>query len=198
MNENSLGTIPEFREWLEQAQKIFQTKQKDYGDAWRWLRPLGLLDHLFIKARRLYTLGNESGQTVEDPAETWLGILNYALMGLMQLNQWSWAEALQHVIATYQKKNHDYGEAWREMHPTSFVDIVLMRVARARHFITSERNNTWEAIRQSRYAALFQDQLTDIANYALFALAHPSGYFLRSIEKKRWDVSRVAPRDKNP
>ncbi len=185
-----------FRSWVKRAQEVFQSKQKQYGDAWQWLRPLGLLDHLFIKARRLYNLGNCPGQVAESPVETWLGILNYAIMGLMRLNQWSWEEAVHHVFTTYQKKNHDYGEAWREMHPTSFVDIVLMRVARARHFLAPEQNS-WSALRESsQLSALLQDQLTDIANYALFALAHPSGYFMRSIEKDFAPPSKPSPDSK--
>jgi hypothetical protein len=165
---------------IAQCKNIFLKKTSDYGTAWRVLRPISITDQLYIKAQRIRTIQEKKQQKIENigddiPAE-FMGIINYSVIGLIQLNLPADApeelsvEEISHLydekIALardlMQEKNHDYGEAWRNMTQESLTDLVLMKLQRMRQIISNEG----KTIMSEGLDANF----TDIINYAAFAL----------------------------
>ena len=156
---------------------IFNKKNKDYGAAWRILRPSSLTDQLFIKANRIRTI-QETGTTKVDEGiqPEFIGIVNYAMMALIQLekgfagepdlNEQETLNLYQHYINQTKTlmlaKNHDYGEAWRDMRISSLTDLILMKILRIKQI---EDNNGATLISEGIDA-----NYMDMANYALFAL----------------------------
>ncbi len=156
---------------------IFTQKAKDYGTAWRVLRTISIVDQIFIKAQRIRTIQEKGEQRVADgiPAE-FKGILNYAVIGLIQLELPAGApeeldtdtvsrlfdEKVAKAKSLMQDKNHDYGEAWRSMSQESFVDLILMKLQRIRQILSNDGKTIMsEGIDANYY---------DIINYAVFAL----------------------------
>jgi len=167
----------QYDEIIFSCKEIFLKKAKDYGTAWRVLRTISIVDQIFIKAQRIRTI-QEKGQqkVVDDIAAEFKGIINYAVIGLIQLDLKANAPEeleLSKVPSLYdqyvatskrlmQDKNHDYGEAWRSMSQESFVDLILMKLQRIRQILTNEgKTLTSEGI-DANY--------NDIINYAVFAL----------------------------
>ncbi len=158
---------------------IFAKKTKDYGTAWRILRPSSLTDQLFIKAQRIRTIQetkeNKVGERIEDE---FVAIVNYCLMALIQVHETSLtelelppsqAEALydryaEQAFELMKKKNHDYGEAWRDMRVSSLTDLILQKILRVKQI---EDNNGSTLISEGIDANYF-----DMLNYAVFALIH--------------------------
>ena len=156
---------------------LFNKKNKDYGAAWRILRPSSLTDQLFIKANRIRTI-QETGTTKVDEGiqPEFIGIVNYAMMALIQLekgfagepdlNEQETLNLYQHYINQTKTlmlaKNHDYGEAWRDMRISSLTDLILMKILRIKQI---EDNNGATLISEGIDA-----NYMDMANYALFAL----------------------------
>ena len=152
-------------------------KTKDYGTAWRILRPIAVADQLYIKANRIRTI-QENGETkVGDGIEVeFMAIVNYCIMGLIQLNHSDNAELelpYDEAIKLYDKyrdeaielmlrKNHDYGEAWREMAVESLTDLILMKIYRIKQI----DGNQGKTIASEGIDANYFDML----NYAVFAL----------------------------
>ncbi len=138
-------TNKQFDQVVEKCRDLFRRKTKDYGTAWRILRTSSLTDQIFIKAQRIRTLEENGfskvGEGIEDE---FIGILNYAVMALIQMElpqgeememepEKAMALYNQQVAFTKElmmKKNHDYGEAWRDMRVSSFTDIILMKLLR--------------------------------------------------------------------
>lgn len=156
---------------------IFVKKTKDYGTAWRVLRTISIVDQIFIKAQRIRTIQEKGEQKVSDGiAAEFKGIINYAVIGLIQLELSEDAPEeinINEVSALYDKKintakqlmqdkNHDYGEAWRSMSQESFVDLILMKLQRIRQIL----NNDGKTIISEGIDANYHD----IINYAVFAL----------------------------
>ena len=156
---------------------IFLKKAADYGTAWRVLRTISVVDQLFIKARRIRTIQEKKQQRVaEDAKSEFFGIVNYAVIGLIQLTLESGAAeelTLNEVSALYQEqiaraqelmrnKNHDYGEAWRSMSQESFVDLILMKLQRIRQILSNDGKTLISEGIDANYL--------DILNYAVFAL----------------------------
>ena len=162
---------------ISQCQDIFQKKMKDYGTAWRILRTSSLTDQIYIKASRIRTL-QETGESKvgEDIAGEFIGIINYSIMALIQLDlgpsedaEMDHDEAIalyeHHVKETYElmeRKNHDYGEAWREMRVSSLCDLILMKLLRVKQI----EDNEGKTIISEGIDANYQDML----NYSVFAL----------------------------
>jgi hypothetical protein len=162
---------------INQCKEIFEAKTKDYGTAWRVLRTISVIDQIYIKAQRIRTIQEKKQQKIQDDiAGEFMGIINYAIIGNVQLwlpadapEELSVAEAV-HLYNTQadeakglmQDKNHDYGEAWRNMSQESFVDLILMKLQRIRQIITNEG----KTIMSEGIDANF----FDIINYAVFAL----------------------------
>ncbi|MEP7372870.1 MAG: DUF1599 domain-containing protein [Chitinophagaceae bacterium] len=171
------NTDLQYDEIILSCKEIFLKKAKDYGTAWRVLRTISIVDQIFIKAQRIRTI-QEKGQqkVVDDIAAEFKGIINYAVIGLIQLDlkantpeemELSKVSSLydQYVAASktlMQDKNHDYGEAWRSMSQESFVDLILMKLQRIRQILTNEGKTLISEGIDANY--------NDIINYAVFAL----------------------------
>jgi hypothetical protein len=171
----------EYTNIINHCRDIFIKKTKDYGTAWRILRPSSLTDQLFIKAQRIRTLQesgeNKVGENIEDE---FLAIVNYCIMAIIQLREKS-LETLDlsedQALTLYDyyaneayelmsKKNHDYGEAWRDMRVSSLTDLILMKILRVKQI---EDNQGKTIISEGIDANYF-----DMLNYAVFALIHLS------------------------
>ena len=170
-------TNQQYDQAVEQCRDIFIKKTKDYGTAWRVLRPISVVDQIFIKALRIRTIQDLQTQKIGDdiPSE-FKGILNYAVIGLMQLelgNPSTEELPVETVEALYSKavalakntmldKNHDYGEAWRDMSQQSFADLILMKLLRIKQILANEGKTLISEGIDANYV--------DIINYAVFAL----------------------------
>ncbi len=159
------------------CRSLFINKMKDYGSAWRILRLPSLTDQIFIKAQRIRTLQENDIQKVEDD-ETgeFIGIINYSIMALIQLElgfvdkpDLNIDEATQlydqKIALTKQlmeDKNHDYGEAWREMRVSSLTDLILQKLLRVKQI----EDNKGKTLVSEGIDANYQDMI----NYAVFAL----------------------------
>ena len=171
----------EYTNIINHCRDIFIKKTKDYGTAWRILRPSSLTDQLFIKAQRIRTIQesgeNKVGEHIEDE---FLAIVNYCIMAIIQLREKS-LETLDlgenQALTLYDnyaneayelmsKKNHDYGEAWRDMRVSSLTDLILMKILRVKQI---EDNQGKTIISEGIDANYF-----DMLNYAVFALIHLS------------------------
>lgn len=167
----------QYDEAVSQCKDIFIKKTKDYDTAWRVLRTISVVDQIFIKALRIRTIQDLNTQKVGDdiPSE-FKGILNYAVIGLMQLelgNPQVEELPVEKVDALYRKnielakntmldKNHDYGEAWREMSQQSFADLILMKLMRIKQILANDGKTLISEGIDANYV--------DIINYAVFAL----------------------------
>jgi hypothetical protein len=161
---------------IEKCKSLFIAKTQDYGTAWRVLRTISVRDQIYIKAQRIRTIQEAKTQRVEDdiPSE-FIGIINYAVIGNVQLSLPEQApEELEFNEAVHlydsqakaaknlmQDKNHDYGEAWREMGQESFVDLILMKLQRVRQIITNDGKTLMSEGLEANFF--------DIINYAVFA-----------------------------
>ncbi len=170
-------TNQQYDKAIEQCRDIFIKKTRDYGTAWRVLRTISVVDQIFIKALRIRTIQDLQTQKVGDdiPSE-FKGILNYAVIGLMQLELGqSMVEelAVEKVEELYQQKvifakdtmlnkNHDYGEAWREMSQQSFADLILMKLMRIKQILSNDGKTLVSEGIDANYV--------DIINYSVFAL----------------------------
>ena len=158
---------------------LFINKMKDYGSAWRILRLPSLTDQIFIKAQRIRSLQeNEVRKIDEDETAEFIGIINYSIMALIQLElgvvdqpDLNVEEATQlydtKVQLTKQlmeAKNHDYGEAWREMRVSSLTDLILQKLLRVKQI----EDNKGKTLVSEGIDANYQDMI----NYAVFALIH--------------------------
>ncbi|WP_298390115.1 DUF1599 domain-containing protein [Hydrotalea sp.] len=162
---------------IQQCKKIFIQKAADYGTAWRVLRIISVADQIFIKALRIRTIQDKKMQLVaDDIGSEFKAIVNYAVIGLIQLEignarveeipvaqveEW-YEKQIQITKNIMQNKNHDYGEAWREMSQESFADLILMKLMRIKQILA----NDGKTIVSEGIDANF----IDIINYAVFAL----------------------------
>jgi len=162
---------------VKQCRDLFINKMKDYGSAWRILRLPSLTDQIFIKAQRIRQLQeNETKKVDEGEVSEFIGIINYSLMALIQLEKGiadepdlNVDEAIklydQHVLITkslMEDKNHDYGEAWREMRVSSLTDLILQKLLRVKQI----EDNLGKTLVSEGIDANYQDMI----NYAVFAL----------------------------
>lgn len=143
-----MSTQEEFEKVMGNCRRLFLDKMHDYGTAWRILRPASLTDQIFIKANRIRTLQQTGTSLVgEGIRPEFVGIVNYCIMALIQLELGDsadgrdlsneQAEKLYDQKATeclnlMLRKNHDYGEAWRSMRVSSYVDLILMKIFRTK------------------------------------------------------------------
>ncbi|MFT3901693.1 MAG: DUF1599 domain-containing protein [Niabella sp.] len=170
-------TNEQYDEVITACKEIFLKKNKDYGTAWRVLRTISIVDQIYIKAQRIRTVQEKGLQKVEDDmAGEFVGIINYAVIGLVQLQLTDndprelpsdRVKGLYEQYAAQSKrlmedKNHDYGEAWRSMSQESFVDLILMKLQRIRQILGNDGKTL---ISEGIDANYF-----DIINYAVFAL----------------------------
>ena len=162
---------------IAKCRDLFINKMKDYGSAWRILRLPSLTDQIFIKAQRIRQLQeNETRKVDEDEIPEFIGIINYSIMALIQLENGvveqpdltliEATELYDKHIALTQKlmedKNHDYGEAWRDMRVNSLTDLILQKLLRVKQI----EDNKGKTLVSEGIDANYQDMI----NYAVFAL----------------------------
>ena len=170
-------TTEEYNEVIRNCKTLFEKKTRDYGTAWRILRLPSITDQIFIKAQRIRSIQEKGMQLVNDPvSDEFIGIINYCLIALIQMQlqnstpvEMSFEElepyydrAAKDTRELLQNKNHDYGEAWREMRITSITDIILMKLLRVKQI----EDNEGKTIVSEGVRANYQDMI----NYAVFAL----------------------------
>ncbi len=179
-------TLKQYDEITGKCRDIFEKKTHDYGTAWRILRSSSLTDQIFIKANRIRTIQvtgkNKVGESIED---AFIAIVNYAAMALIQLSLDDddrvisegmdmpardaiklFNEKIEEARSLMIDKNHDYGEAWRDMRVSSLTDLILMKILRVKQIEDNEgKTKISEGVEGSFY---------DMLNYSVFALIHLS------------------------
>jgi hypothetical protein len=170
-------TLRQYENAVNGCRDIFLKKTADYGTSWRVLRMISILDQLYIKAKRIRTIQEKGSQRVgEDIHGEFQAIVNYGVIGLIQLEMKGenaedlstektktlYDEKISFVKKIMENKNHDYGEAWREMSQESFVDLILMKLLRMRQILANDG--------KTLISEGIDANLTDIINYAIFAL----------------------------
>lgn len=171
------NTSQEFDKVIAICRDLYSKKMKDYGSAWRILRLPSLTDQIFIKAQRIRSLQeNEVRKIDEDETGEFIGIINYSIMALIQLDlgvvdqpdlDWETAVRLYDEKVTITKalmeaKNHDYGEAWRDMRVSSLTDLILQKLLRVKQI----EDNKGKTLVSEGIDANYQDMI----NYSVFAL----------------------------
>lgn len=172
-----MDTTAEYNSVISHCKDLFLKKTKDYGTAWRIMRPASITDQIYIKAQRIRTLEVKKVSKVgEGITEEYIGIVNYCVIAMMQLEiPEDEGENLAYEIVSKQysekvdetrdlmlAKNHDYGEAWRDMRISSLTDLILMKL----HRVKQIEDNNGETLVSEGLKANYQDML----NYAVFAL----------------------------
>lgn len=171
------NTDKQYDDIISSCKEIFLKKAGDYGTAWRVLRTISIVDQIFIKAQRIRTIQETGKQKINDDISAeFKGIINYAVIGLIQLNLTEndpeempldrispmYDDKVDIAKRLMQDKNHDYGEAWRSMSQESFVDLILMKLQRIRQILINEGKTIISEGIDANYL--------DIVNYAVFAL----------------------------
>jgi hypothetical protein len=176
---NMVTTSSQYDTVVSQCKDIFLKKMEDYGTAWRILRVSSITDQIFIKAQRIRSIEEKGVQKVEEGIDSeFRGIINYCIIALIQLEkqneedsslEMSAEEAIHHfdkytdeAKSLMENKNHDYGEAWRDMRVSSMTDLILMKILRIKQI---ENHNGLTQVSEG-VAANYYDML----NYAAFAL----------------------------
>jgi hypothetical protein len=170
-------TAGQYDQAINKCKDIFLKKMQDYGTAWRILRPSSLTDQILIKAQRIRSIEEKKQQKIGEGVESeFIGIINYAAIALVQLQlpvnapvELEQQDALSRLVAEFNKakslmmdKNHDYGEAWRDMRISSMTDLILMKLLRIKQI----EDNKGETLISEGVDANYYD----IINYAVFAL----------------------------
>jgi len=170
-------TSQEYDKVIAICRELYTNKMKDYGSAWRILRLPSLTDQIFIKAQRIRSLQqNEIRKVDEDETGEFIGIINYSIMALIQLDlgvveqpDLDVAKATELYDAKVsvtkslmEDKNHDYGEAWRDMRVSSLTDLILQKLLRVKQI----EDNEGKTLVSEGIEANYQDMI----NYAVFAL----------------------------
>jgi ribosomal protein L24 len=173
------NTSNQFDQTTSICLNLFKNKMRDYGTAWRILRVMSLTDQIYIKAQRIRSIQDKGKQKVDDGIPTeFIGIINYSVMALIQLElekkddvglelppEDAEAYFVKHIKKAkelMENKNHDYGEAWREMRISSMTDLILMKLLRIKQIEDNEGSTiSSEGVEANYY---------DMINYGIFAL----------------------------
>jgi hypothetical protein len=170
-------TAEEYRKVIALCKELFLKKTKDYGTAWRILRIPSITDQIFIKAQRIRSIQEKGTMMIEeDLSSEFIGIINYSIIALIQLEmtdkdaleipvdkiELMYNRHAENTLNLLLKKNHDYGEAWRDMRITSITDIILMKLFRVKQI----EDNAGKTLVSEGVDANYQD----IINYAVFCL----------------------------
>jgi hypothetical protein len=171
------NTAAEYEGVIKVCRELFVKKTRDYGTAWRILRPASITDQIFIKAQRIRTLEEKKVSKVgDDIIGEYIGIINYCVIAMLQLELPADApmempvdtisalfdEKVHEAKELMFAKNHDYGEAWRDMRISSLTDLILMKILRVKQI----EDNQGQTLASEGVKANYQDML----NYAVFAL----------------------------
>jgi hypothetical protein len=172
-----LTTNQQYDHAVASCRQVFLDKTRDYGTSWRVLRIISVVDQVFIKAQRIRTIQEKKVQKIGDSiASEFMGIVNYCVIGLiqMELDTTSVEDlSVTEVEILYNKqidrarnlmldKNHDYGEAWRDMSQESYVDLILVKLLRIRQILANDG--------KTRISEGIDANFTDMLNYAIFGL----------------------------
>ena len=175
-------TQKEYQKIVSQCRTLFQKKMNDYGAAWRILRLPSLTDQIFIKAQRIRSLQINTTQKVDEGQEPeFIGIINYSVMALIQIKNGVAEQPdlnLESALNLYDKefskifklmldKNHDYGEAWKDMRISSLTDLIIQKLLRVKQI---EENQGLTLVSEG-----IEANYHDMVNYAIFALIHLKG-----------------------
>ena len=182
------NTAQQFSEVIHQCRDLFSKKLQDYGAAWRVLRPSSITDQIYIKVNRIRTLQMTDLKMVDEHEEDeFIAIVNYSIIGLIQLEK-GFSENLDEdrteILKLYDdyaqkakdlmlRKNHDYGEAWREMRISSITDLIYQKVLRTKQI----EDNQGKTVASEGIDANYYDML----NYAAFCL-------IKMMEDGRWKM----------
>lgn len=175
------STEDEYQLIIQHCRQLFEKKNKDYGTSWRILRLPSITDQIFIKAQRIRTIQDKGSQKVNDGiTDEFVGIINYCIMALIQidLSTVNTEPDLDSLLAQYDSKvnevkellfnkNHDYGEAWRDMRVSSMTDIILMKLLRIKQI----EDNAGVTLVSEGVKSGYQDMI----NYAVFCLIKSNG-----------------------
>lgn len=171
------NTSQQYDAAVKQCKDIFLKKMKDYGTAWRNLRLRSLTDQIFIKAQRIKSIEEKGTQKVGDDIKgEYIGIINYCVIALIQLElagdsridlpydevETLYDKYVRQTKKLMEDKNHDYGEAWRDMRISSLTDLILMKIFRVKQI----EDNKGQTIISEGVDANYMDML----NYSVFAL----------------------------
>lgn len=172
-----IDTSKQYNKIIDTCRSLFINKMKDYGSAWRILRLPSLTDQIFIKTQRIRGLQQNEVQKVDEgQVSEFIGIINYSIMALIQLERGVVEQPdlnIDESIIEYNKnveiakklmmdKNHDYGEAWRDMRVSSLTDLILQKLLRVKQI----EDNKGKTLVSEGIDANYQDMI----NYAIFAL----------------------------
>lgn len=176
------NTVEQFEHVIDICREVFQKKLHDYGASWRVMRPSSLTDQLYIKANRIRNIQMKGLSKVDEGVESeFIGVVNYGVIALIQLElgvadtpKMETEEALRlydlkirEAMSLMFDKNHDYGEAWRQMRVSSFADLILTKVFRTKEI---------EDLGGDTYISEGVDaNYMDMINYAIFALIQLNG-----------------------
>ena len=170
-------TLSQYNQTVSVCRELFEKKMRDYGTSWRILRPESVTDQIYIKAQRIQSIERKKTQKIGDDVRSeFIGIVNYSLIGLMQLAmdesipvelESNFAMSLydsniEKVRELMIAKNHDYGEAWRSMRISSYTDLILMKIYRTKQIEDNRGITTVSEGIEANYK--------DMINYAIFAL----------------------------
>lgn len=171
------NTIQQYQDVVNMCKDLYVKKVNDYGTSWRMLRPVSIVDQIYIKAWRIRQIQENGEQKIQDSIESeFIGIVNYGIIALIQS---SLPEDAEVELSTAQakslyeekandiknlmlQKNHDYGEAWRDMCEASFVDLILVKLLRIKQILANDGKTTVSEGADANFC--------DIVNYAIFAL----------------------------
>jgi len=172
-----MDTVQQYNTAITQCKDIFLKKTKDYGTSWRVLRTISVIDQIFIKALRIRTIQEKKTQLIGDSISSeFIGIVNYGVIGLIQLQLNNpvvedlavdtvdalYDQHIQQVRDLMLEKNHDYGEAWRDMSQESFADLILVKLLRIRQILANDG--------KTLISEGIDANIHDIINYAVFGL----------------------------
>lgn len=170
-------TVSEYKQVLKACKTIFEKKTKDYGTAWRILRLPSITDQILIKAQRVRSIQEKGVQKIEeDVSSEFIGIINYCIIALLQIDYKEdprteipyeeltpvYDRHAEETLNLLVDKNHDYGEAWREMRISSITDIILMKL----HRVKQIEDNEGQTLISEGIEANYQDMI----NYSVFVL----------------------------
>ncbi|MCH7512884.1 MAG: DUF1599 domain-containing protein [Bacteroidetes bacterium] len=170
-------TVKEYRIIIQECKELFEKKTRDYGTAWRILRLSSITDQIFIKAQRIRSIEEKGIQKVDDDIRgEFQGIINYCIIAIIQIElagdkrteltfdelEPMYDKCVEDTLELLNAKNHDYGEAWREMRLSSITDIILMKLLRVKQI----EDNAGKTLVSEGVKANYQDMI----NYAVFSL----------------------------
>jgi len=170
-------TVQQFEQVIAVCRSLFEKKLKDYGPAWRIMRPKSITDQIYIKANRIRSIETKGVSQIDEGVRSeFIGIVNYGIIGIIQLSL-GYAESTditaEEALGLYDnymtqtkelmyKKNHDYDEAWRSMRTSSYTDLILMKIHRTKQI----EDNSGKTIASEGIDANYMDMV----NYSLFGL----------------------------